>query len=120
MIQRPEARIKRAGHRGSGLDAYQPGDFFCRDAPPRILRDIMQGEWGRHGGAPSSILRMDRLLLGAKRRGLAGRGQSSMLDILRLSVVLERVAQRLQLQALPLCLLAVDKGVLGVCRDVSL
>jgi hypothetical protein len=41
MIHPPKDMIKRAGHHGCGLDAYRPGDVVCRDAPPRVLRNIM-------------------------------------------------------------------------------
>ena len=120
MIRPPKDRIKRAGHRGCGLGAYRPRDVVCCDAPPRVLHDIMQGEAGRRGGTPNSIIRMDQLPLGEKHRGVGDRGQSSMLVVLGWSIVLECIGQQLPLQALLLCLLVVDKGVLGACRDVTL
>jgi hypothetical protein len=43
-----------------------------------------------------------------------------MLVVLGWSIVLECIGQQLPLQALLLCLLVVDKGVLGARRDVTL
>ena len=120
MIRPPKYRIKRVAHRGCRLGAYRPRDVVCRDALPRVLHDIMQGEAGRCGGTPNSIIRMDRLPLGEKHCGVGDRGQSSMLVVLGWSIVLECIGQQLPLQALLLCLLVVDKGVLGACRDVTL
>ena len=54
-----------------------------------MLFAVMQGEAGRRGGTPNSIIRIDWLPLIEKHCGVGDRGQSSMLVILGWSIVLE-------------------------------
>ena len=69
---------------------------------------------------PNDVLQKYRFPLGVKRHGVEDRGQSSVLAVLGQSVIPKHVGQRLSLHALLLRSHAVGKGVLGVCRGVSL